>query len=91
MKHTNEININYSKIKYYLIACIFLFRNSLLVNGNLPAQSSCGLQTVSPSISGNTLNRIIGGSYAVSNSWPWMVSLRQYTGTQISTHFCGGS
>ena len=78
---------------------IFILNIILLIpnqsNCSLPAQSSCGTQAISPSIEGSTLNRIIGGSDATANSWPWIVSLRVLTKIDsttltLSTHLCGG-
>uniref|UniRef100_A0A4W3JTR0 Chymotrypsinogen 2-like n=1 Tax=Callorhinchus milii TaxID=7868 RepID=A0A4W3JTR0_CALMI len=45
----------------------------------------CGKPTISPDITG--FSRIVNGEEAVSGSWPWQVSLQDYTGF----HFCGGS
>ncbi|KAM3626091.1 uncharacterized protein V6R79_022369 [Siganus canaliculatus] len=45
----------------------------------------CGNPTISPVITG--YSRIVNGEEAVPHSWPWQVSLQDYTGF----HFCGGS
>ena len=34
-------------------------------------------------------SRIVGGSQAEQNEWPWQVSLQLYRGAWF--HFCGGS
>jgi secreted trypsin-like serine protease len=55
---------------------------------------SCGQQSIQPSINGNELNvqRIIRGSDAVPNSWPWMVSIRYILPNDGGlAHNCGGS
>ncbi|XP_068169756.1 chymotrypsin A-like [Antennarius striatus] len=45
----------------------------------------CGTPAIPPIISG--YSRIVNGEEAVPHSWPWQVSLQDYTGF----HFCGGS
>ncbi|XP_040190118.1 chymotrypsin A-like isoform X2 [Rana temporaria] len=45
----------------------------------------CGVPAISPLISGYA--RVVNGENAVSGSWPWQVSLQDYTGF----HYCGGS
>uniref|UniRef100_A0A8C5WE19 Peptidase S1 domain-containing protein n=1 Tax=Leptobrachium leishanense TaxID=445787 RepID=A0A8C5WE19_9ANUR len=45
----------------------------------------CGVPAIRPVISGYA--RIVNGEDAVSGSWPWQVSLQDFTGF----HFCGGS
>ncbi|XP_043937309.1 chymotrypsinogen A-like [Protopterus annectens] len=45
----------------------------------------CGIQAIKPVITGYA--RIVNGEEAVSGSWPWQVSLQDWTGW----HFCGGS
>ncbi|XP_043935036.1 chymotrypsinogen A-like [Protopterus annectens] len=46
---------------------------------------TCGFPAIKPVISGYA--RIVNGEEAVSGSWPWQVSLQDWTGW----HFCGGS
>ncbi|XP_062394973.1 chymotrypsin A-like [Sardina pilchardus] len=46
---------------------------------------SCGVPAIKPIVSG--YSRIVNGEEAVPHSWPWQVSLQDYTGF----HFCGGS
>ena len=48
----------------------------------IPSTSNrgCGRQAIAPST-----QRIVGGSEAVPNSWPWLISL------QYGDHFCGGT
>ena len=41
---------------------------------------TCGRPEITP-----FAQRIVGGSEAIPNSWPWLVSLR------VNDHFCGGS
>uniref|UniRef100_I3J5C5 chymotrypsin n=1 Tax=Oreochromis niloticus TaxID=8128 RepID=I3J5C5_ORENI len=45
----------------------------------------CGVPAIRPVITGYA--RIVNGEEAVPHSWPWQVSLQDYTGF----HFCGGS
>ncbi|XP_068612504.1 chymotrypsin A-like [Brachionichthys hirsutus] len=45
----------------------------------------CGTPAIAPIITG--YSRIVNGEEAVPHSWPWQVSLQDYTGF----HFCGGS
>uniref|UniRef100_A0A4W3JU02 chymotrypsin n=1 Tax=Callorhinchus milii TaxID=7868 RepID=A0A4W3JU02_CALMI len=45
----------------------------------------CGLPAITPVITG--YSRIVNGEEAVPGSWPWQVSLQDYSGW----HFCGGS
>uniref|UniRef100_A0A3P8USD0 chymotrypsin n=1 Tax=Cynoglossus semilaevis TaxID=244447 RepID=A0A3P8USD0_CYNSE len=45
----------------------------------------CGTPAIQPIVSG--YSRIVNGEEAVPHSWPWQVSLQDYTGF----HFCGGS
>ncbi|KAM8827320.1 chymotrypsin-like protease CTRL-1 [Synchiropus splendidus] len=45
----------------------------------------CGRPAIPPRVSG--YNKIVNGENAVSGSWPWQVSLQDYSGF----HFCGGS
>ncbi|KAK1161875.1 chymotrypsinogen 2-like [Acipenser oxyrinchus oxyrinchus] len=45
----------------------------------------CGTPAIRPVVSG--YSRIVNGEEAVPGSWPWQVSLQDYTGF----HFCGGS
>ncbi|PWA25523.1 hypothetical protein CCH79_00021002, partial [Gambusia affinis] len=47
--------------------------------------SGCGSPAITPVITGYA--RIVNGEEAVPHSWPWQVSLQDYTGF----HFCGGS
>ncbi|MBW3923207.1 serine protease, partial [Neisseria meningitidis] len=49
------------------------------------AAYGCGTPAISPVITG--YSRIVNGEEAVPHSWPWQVSLQDYTGF----HFCGGS
>ncbi|XP_034535551.1 chymotrypsin A-like [Notolabrus celidotus] len=49
------------------------------------AAYGCGNPAISPVITG--YSRIVNGEEAVPHSWPWQVSLQDYTGF----HFCGGS
>ncbi|KAK7944312.1 hypothetical protein WMY93_000040 [Mugilogobius chulae] len=49
------------------------------------AAYGCGIPAIPPVISG--YSRIVNGEEAVPHSWPWQVSLQDYTGF----HFCGGS
>ena len=63
----------------------------LLVNSvsSLPQQTVCGQPAIKPSIVGSS--RVIGGSYAAANSYPWIVSLRVIASpTLLSSHFCAG-
>ncbi|KAJ8394937.1 hypothetical protein AAFF_G00040600 [Aldrovandia affinis] len=45
----------------------------------------CGAPAIPPVVTGYA--RIVNGEEAVPHSWPWQVSLQDYTGF----HFCGGS
>ncbi|XP_063044888.1 serine protease isoform X2 [Engraulis encrasicolus] len=49
------------------------------------AAYGCGVPAIPPVVSGYA--RIVNGEEAVPHSWPWQVSLQDYTGF----HFCGGS
>ncbi|XP_013883985.1 chymotrypsin A [Austrofundulus limnaeus] len=49
------------------------------------AAYGCGVPAITPAITG--YSRIVNGEEAVPHSWPWQVSLQDYTGF----HFCGGS
>ncbi|XP_054877062.1 chymotrypsin A-like [Poeciliopsis prolifica] len=49
------------------------------------AAYGCGSPAITPVVSGYA--RIVNGEEAVPHSWPWQVSLQDYTGF----HFCGGS
>uniref|UniRef100_A0A3B5R5U0 chymotrypsin n=1 Tax=Xiphophorus maculatus TaxID=8083 RepID=A0A3B5R5U0_XIPMA len=49
------------------------------------AAYGCGSPAITPVITGYA--RIVNGEEAVPHSWPWQVSLQDYTGF----HFCGGS
>merc|ERR1739838_89461 len=49
------------------------------------AAYGCGSPAITPVITG--YSRIVNGEEAVPHSWPWQVSLQDYTGF----HFCGGS
>ncbi|XP_061101729.1 chymotrypsin B-like [Conger conger] len=51
----------------------------------LGAAYGCGTPAIPPVVSGYA--RIVSGEEAVPHSWPWQVSLQDYTGF----HFCGGS
>ncbi len=68
----------------------FLLNFPRFYNALLPIQKNCGKQSIEPIIQNSLVNRIIGGTYAVSNSWPWLVSLRFYSGKYYSSHFCAG-
>ncbi|XP_039272592.2 uncharacterized protein LOC120346824 [Styela clava] len=48
----------------------------------------CGVSEVKPNLK---TGRIVGGSVAVQDSWPWVVSVAQYTSRGGSTHKCGGT
>lgn len=70
------------------------------IHALLPDQGICGSTSIEPSISflsndndNFSLSRIINGIDAVSNSWPWQVSLRLYQPALnlISSNFCGGN
>jgi len=67
---------------------------ALLVLGTVYAQDSCGRPAVQPDvnlfrnvIAERTDSRIIGGTEATPNSWPWQISF-QTRGDNF--HFCGG-
>uniref|UniRef100_A0AAY4EZZ3 chymotrypsin n=1 Tax=Denticeps clupeoides TaxID=299321 RepID=A0AAY4EZZ3_9TELE len=45
----------------------------------------CGVPAIPPVVTGYA--RIVNGEEAVPHSWPWQVSLQDFTGF----HFCGGS
>uniref|UniRef100_A0A4W4HA39 chymotrypsin n=1 Tax=Electrophorus electricus TaxID=8005 RepID=A0A4W4HA39_ELEEL len=47
--------------------------------------SGCGTPAVPPVVTG--YSRIVNGEEAVPHSWPWQVSLQDFSGF----HFCGGS
>ncbi|XP_076595172.1 chymotrypsin A-like [Chaetodon auriga] len=49
------------------------------------AAYGCGTPAIRPIVTG--YSRIVNGEEAVPHSWPWQVSLQDYTGF----HFCGGS
>ncbi|KAJ8272174.1 hypothetical protein COCON_G00110330 [Conger conger] len=49
------------------------------------AAYGCGTPAIPPVVSG--YSRIVNGEEAVPHSWPWQVSLQDYTGF----HFCGAS
>nr|XP_055061250.1 chymotrypsin A-like [Misgurnus anguillicaudatus] len=49
------------------------------------AYAGCGNPAISPVITG--YSRIVNGEEARPHSWPWQVSLQDYSGW----HFCGGS
>ncbi|XP_036399594.1 chymotrypsin B-like [Megalops cyprinoides] len=49
------------------------------------ATYGCGVPAIPPVITGYA--RIVNGEEAVPHSWPWQVSLQDFTGF----HFCGGS
>uniref|UniRef100_A0A8C1UEC5 Chymotrypsin B-like n=1 Tax=Cyprinus carpio TaxID=7962 RepID=A0A8C1UEC5_CYPCA len=51
----------------------------------ISAAYGCGIPTIPPVVSGYA--RIVNGEEAVPHSWPWQVSLQDFTGF----HFCGGS
>ncbi|XP_034040936.1 chymotrypsin A-like [Thalassophryne amazonica] len=51
----------------------------------ISAAYGCGRPAIPPVITG--YSRIVNGEEAVPHSWPWQVSLQDYTGF----HFCGGS
>ncbi|XP_029941754.1 chymotrypsin B-like [Salarias fasciatus] len=51
----------------------------------ISAAHGCGTPSIPPVVTGYA--RIVGGEEAVPHSWPWMVSLQEYSGS----HFCGGS
>lgn len=53
-------------------------------------QTNCGSPSISSSYDEQNLNRIINGEAATSNSWPWTVSLRVFSGNVFS-HICGGT
>ena len=71
--------------------------------GTLPAQiSHCGSPNIQPPIDGEFLNpdsnteyrkreRIVNGQNSLSNSWPWLVSIRIVHKSKLSSHLCGGS
>ncbi|XP_030620538.1 chymotrypsin B-like [Chanos chanos] len=51
----------------------------------ISAAYGCGTPAIPPVVTGYA--RIVNGEEAVPHSWPWQVSLQDYTGF----HFCGGS
>ncbi|XP_029942315.1 chymotrypsin B-like [Salarias fasciatus] len=51
----------------------------------ISAAHGCGTPSIPPVVTGYA--RIVGGEEAVPHSWPWQVSLQDYSGS----HFCGGS
>ncbi|XP_043935037.1 chymotrypsinogen A-like [Protopterus annectens] len=62
----------------FLVSCLTEFSTFIFFTG-------CGIQAIKPVISGYA--RIVNGEEAVPGSWPWQVSLQDWTGW----HFCGGS
>ncbi|NP_001017724.1 serine protease precursor [Danio rerio] len=59
----------------WLLSCVAFFS----------AAYGCGVPAIPPVVSGYA--RIVNGEEAVPHSWPWQVSLQDFTGF----HFCGGS
>ncbi|KAF4111064.1 serine protease [Onychostoma macrolepis] len=59
----------------WLLSCVAFFS----------AAYGCGIPAIPPVVSGYA--RIVNGEEAVPHSWPWQVSLQDFTGF----HFCGGS
>ncbi|XP_076144183.1 serine protease [Alosa pseudoharengus] len=51
----------------------------------ISAAYGCGIPAISPIVSGYA--KIVNGEEAVPHSWPWQVSLQDWSGF----HFCGGS
>ena len=72
-----------------LFALLFINVINACLGLELPEQGDCGIPSISSSINVNTLNRIINGDESISNSWPWIVSLRKTS--QINNHFCAGT
>lgn len=57
-----------------------------------PSYLNCGIPSVNSTFSrANSQSRIYKGQDAIKNSWPWMVSLRRFDGTNVLNHFCGGA
>ncbi|XP_067905647.1 chymotrypsinogen 2-like [Heterodontus francisci] len=61
----------------WLVSCLTLLSTAY--------GDSCGVPAIHPIVTGYA--RIVNGENAVPGSWPWQVSLQDYTGW----HFCGGS
>ncbi|MBN3313772.1 CTRL protease, partial [Atractosteus spatula] len=59
----------------WIVSCLALVGSAL----------GCGVPSIRPVVSG--YNKIVNGENAVPGSWPWQVSLQQFSGF----HFCGGS
>lgn len=52
----------------------------------------CGVPAIKPTVVRSDVGKIINGKDSVANSWPWMVSLRIRSSSNIlSRHFCGGT
>ncbi|XP_030645857.1 chymotrypsin A [Chanos chanos] len=60
---------------FWILSCLAL----------VSATYGCGVPAIKPVVTGYA--RIVNGEEAVPHSWPWQVSLQDYTGF----HFCGGS
>ena len=57
-----------------------------------PSFLNCGIPSVNSTFSrANLQSRIYKGQDAIKNSWPWMISLRRFDGTNVLNHFCGGA
>eukprot|EP00062_Callorhinchus_milii_P005437 gi/632944860/ref/XP_007887731.1/ PREDICTED: chymotrypsin A-like [Callorhinchus milii] len=61
----------------WVLSCLYLI--------NAAYGLECGRPAINPVITG--YSRIVNGEDAVSGSWPWQISLQDYSGW----HFCGGS
>uniref|UniRef100_A0AAY4F0L7 chymotrypsin n=1 Tax=Denticeps clupeoides TaxID=299321 RepID=A0AAY4F0L7_9TELE len=59
----------------WLVACFAIISSAY----------GCGVPAIPPVVTGYA--RIVNGEEAVPHSWPWQVSLQDFTGF----HFCGGS
>ncbi|XP_035209877.1 ovochymase-1-like, partial [Stegodyphus dumicola] len=57
---------------------------------SLPAEDACGKTPIKPDTIYGSADRVVGGTAAVPNSWPWQVSF-QHAYIEPNGHFCGGT
>ena len=84
--HTDSMS---NQHEFSFIKLLVIHEQSLTTNKRLPPQPDCGFSMKKPY--SKRMRRIVRGSEAEPNSYPWMASLKHFKNNLVQDHFCAGS